>query len=175
MNHKRTSGFTLIELMVTLAVAAILVTVAIPGFRSLIQNNRAATQANELLTAFTLARSEALKRSSQVSVCSSTDQATCAGDPNWATGWIVFADDDGDGTMDAGETLIRVWDSLKGTPTLTQDTNGNFIQFESTGMVAATTITTFTLTMPDCTGKQVRIINVNAIGRGHVTPSDCPP
>jgi type IV fimbrial biogenesis protein FimT len=61
-------GFTLLELMVVIAVLAVLVTAGVPGFRDLIQNNRAATQANELVTALYLARSEAIKRSRNVEV-----------------------------------------------------------------------------------------------------------
>jgi len=171
MNHKRTNGFTLIELMVTLAVAAILVTVAIPGFRSLIQNNRAATQSNELLSGLMLARSEAVKRGVRVSICSSTDEATCAASTNWATGWIVFTDDSGtSGSKDGTDAVIRAWDTLKGAPTLTSATNNN-IQFLRSGLVE--TADTFTYLAPDCTGEQKRIINITATGRAGVTTAPC--
>jgi len=170
MLSEKNTGFTLIELMLTLVVAVILVTVAIPGFRSLIQNNRSATQANELLTAFILARSEAVKRGSAISACASSDQSTCAASTNWATGWIVFTDDAGTaGVLDSTDVLIRAWGSLKGSPTLVGAANN--VQYQPTGLVAATN--TFTLTMPDCTGNQVQTININAVGSGHIGTSAC--
>jgi type IV fimbrial biogenesis protein FimT len=170
IDMKRTRGFTLIELMVTLTVATILVTVAIPGFRTIIQNNRATTQSNNLLTAMTLARSEAIKRGIRVSVCSSSDQATCAGSTDWATGWIVFTDDTGTaGTLDGTDVLIRVWDAPKGTPTLTQTVGGNDIQYANSGLVAAAA--KFTLSLP---GGYTRYLCINATGRSRVQEAACP-
>ena len=61
-------GFTLIELMVTIAVVAILTTVAVPGFRDLIRNNRVTTQTNEVVSALNFARTEAIKRGRSVTV-----------------------------------------------------------------------------------------------------------
>ena len=174
MFYRRNKGFTLIELMVTLAVAVILITVAVPGFRTMIQNNRASTQANELLTAFMLARTEAIKRGTVVSVCSSIDQSSCAASTNWATGWIVFNDDDENGVRDTNvastEAVIRVWESLDGAPTLTGATQN--VQYQASGLVAATS--SFTLTLPDCKGNQVQTININAVGSGRITASACP-
>lgn len=96
-------GFTLIELMVTLALAAVLLTVGVPSFRAFIQNNRLATQLNEFVTALNVARSEAIKRARTMTVCKSADGATCTTAGQWQQGWIVFLDVDGDGTVDAGD------------------------------------------------------------------------
>ncbi len=186
-NMQQTRGFTLIELMITLAVAAILLTVAVPGFRTAIQNNRVTTQSNDVLTALTLARSEALKRGIQVSVCSSNDQTDCDGAPgtDWANGWIVFVDqntngtfeDDGDATvcevdaanLPAEDCLLRVWDALAGSPALTA-TSAN-VQFLPTGLANAAI--TLTLTPNDCEGNQERILAVSAIGRGRISEDPC--
>lgn len=166
------SGFSLIELMVTLAVATILVTIAIPGFRTLIQSNRASAQSNELLSAFTLARSEAVKRGLRVSVCSSTDQATCAASTNWATGWIVFTDDTGTaGLKDGTDEIIRVWDALKGAPTLTQTAGGNNVQYLGSGLVASATANKFTFSAADRANKYICINNT---GRAQVIDTNCP-
>ena len=170
----RTHGFTLIELMVTLVVATILITVAVPGFQTIIQNNRVAAQSNELLTALTLARSEALKRGEQVSVCSSDDQADCDAAPgtNWVNGWIVFVDDDADGTRDVGEELIRVWDGLAGSPTLTGSTNT--IQYLPSGLIDPAIAQTLTLTPSNCNGRQVRTFALSTVGRARISENDCP-
>ena len=64
-------GFTLLELMVTITVAAMVLTLGVPSFVDLVRNNRAATNVNELLTAFSIARSESIKRGANVSVCRS--------------------------------------------------------------------------------------------------------
>ncbi|MCH8537167.1 MAG: GspH/FimT family pseudopilin [Alkalimonas sp.] len=86
----RTRGFTLIELMVTVAVLVIVLTVAVPSFTNLINGNRLTSQANELLSAMTLARSEAIRLNRNVIFCHSSDSSSCS-EPaggEWA-GWIV--------------------------------------------------------------------------------------
>lgn len=122
----RQSGFTLIELLVTLAVVAVLVMVGIPSFADLIKNNRVSTQANALMRSLQLARSEAVKRGGQVTVCISADQATCAADnsSNWEQGWVVFVDNNGDGVIDAGEDIVRVQATLPSGYTV--KAGGNF-------------------------------------------------
>ena len=72
-------GFTLVELAITLAVLAIIVTLAVPAFTSLINGNRLTAQANELVADLQSARMEAVKRNRPVTVCPSTDNATCSG------------------------------------------------------------------------------------------------
>ena len=112
-------GFTLIELMITLSIAAILAAIAAPSFSTTIQNNRMATQYNELLASLSLARSEAIKRGQRVTTCQSSTGNSCGGSAsNWHTGWVVFVDADEDGTIDAGEDIIRVNGALSGGNTL---------------------------------------------------------
>ena len=84
-------GFTLLELMVTVAVLAILIAIAVPSFASLMNSNRLAAQSNELIAAMQLARSEAIRRNSPVMLCPSDDAQTCAGAGAW-NGWIVMVD-----------------------------------------------------------------------------------
>jgi len=113
-----TRGFTLIELLVTLSIAAILLGVAVPNFVTFIQNNRLATQANDLVTMLNYARSEAVKRNQTITVCSSTDGTSCAGSTTWDGGLIVFVDTDGDGVVDGGEAVLQVRQAMEGSNTL---------------------------------------------------------
>ena len=83
----RDRGFTLAELMITLAVAAILLAIAVPSFRTFVQNSRLTTQADTLVYSLNLARNEAVKLDTPVAVCASSDGATCTG--AWVNGWIV--------------------------------------------------------------------------------------
>lgn len=102
------AGLTLIELLVTLVVGAILLVVAVPSFLSFQKDNRRVTQVNELVSGLNLARSEATKSNATVGFCPSSDGATCAG-AVYDNGWIVFLNNDADNppAVDAGETILR--------------------------------------------------------------------
>ncbi|QOW25749.1 GspH/FimT family pseudopilin [Lysobacter sp. H23M47] len=82
------SGFSLIELIVTIVVLAILVTLATPSFTSLLNSSRLTAQANELVASLQLARSEAVRRNTPVTLCRSTNGSTCAGAGAWER-WIA--------------------------------------------------------------------------------------
>lgn len=88
---KKTQGFTLIELMVTLAILAILAMVALPSFRDTIRRNEVNTASNALLAGISYARSEAIDRGQVVTMCPSTDGTTCATSSTaWGTGWMIY-------------------------------------------------------------------------------------
>jgi len=128
-------GFTLIELLVTLSIAAILLGVAVPNFVTFIQNNRLATQANDLVTMLNYARSEAVKRNQTITVCSSTTGTSCAGSTTWDGGLIVFVDNNGDGTVDGGEAVLQVRQAMEGANTLTAAAQSS-ITYQSNGFLA---------------------------------------
>ncbi len=108
-NKDSQTGFTLIELMITLSIAAILLTQAVPSFRTMIANNRIVSQINELVSAINYGRSEAAKLNTTVILCGSANPTvavpTCGGA---VTGWLLFASGDANNTFDAADTLIRV-------------------------------------------------------------------
>jgi type IV fimbrial biogenesis protein FimT len=96
---KCAKGFTLLELLMTVAILAILLAIAVPSFREFMLNSRRTTIVNELVASLSLARSEAQRNGQIVVVCPTADGASC-GD-NWALGWLVFMDLDDDGVVDA--------------------------------------------------------------------------
>lgn len=125
-------GLTLIELVITISVAAILLAVAAPSFSEIIKNNRMTTQLNELVAGLNVARSEAIKRADFVTVCMSSDSTTCTG--NWSDGWIVFPDFNNDGVVSAGETVFRVYAAPSTSAILSSTVNLNDrITFDSEG------------------------------------------
>lgn len=129
---RRLLGFTLIELMVTIAIAAILLMVAVPNFITFIQNNRLTSQANDLVTALNYARSEAIKRGVRVTVCSRLDDTTCAGANDWTTGWLVFVDADGDGAV-AGAEVLQVRQPMENGNTLSSAAAFQRVTYQNTG------------------------------------------
>lgn len=172
-------GFTLIEMMITIVIAALLLTIAVPSFQQSIRNNRLTAEANNLLTALALARSEAIKRGSPVTVCASSNQSTCSNSSSWTTGWIVFVDQNADvtrdgtdcGTAATDDCLLQVAAALTGSAVLTGTTQ--FITYNSNGRVNATTTLTLKAAS-SCGSNEQRTISVNSTGRGTVTQEDCP-
>jgi type IV fimbrial biogenesis protein FimT len=106
---RRQFGFTLIELMVTVAILVILVTVALPSFQSVITSNRLADARGSMLSAIQYTKGEAVARNRAVSLCSSIDGATCAGANDWGAGWIVVTDNNATGTTVSIGELLRVF------------------------------------------------------------------
>jgi prepilin-type N-terminal cleavage/methylation domain len=165
-------GFTLIELLVTLSVAGVLASVAIPSFQSFVVSSRMTSQANDLVSTLMYARSEAVKRALPVSVCASSDGATCTG--NWQQGWII-PDPSG------GATPIRVQQALGGASTISGGANvAGGVTFTSDGRTtlastATAAATTFTLCPPSPAGTlQGRAIQVASTGRTNVASVACP-
>lgn len=105
MHRTQTSGFTLIELMVTIAIVAILAALAFPSFESSIRSNRVATMTNEMLASLALARTEAIRSTHVSGVCASADGKTCGAD--WNQGWIVWTDSNVSGGFNAGDEIVR--------------------------------------------------------------------
>lgn len=100
-------AFTLPELLITLVIGSILLSLALPAFSNAIKNNRITTSTNELLGAFRFARAEAIKRGDSVHLGQRDGS-------NWSNGAVVWIDADGDGNWDSGEEL-RLWESFNST------------------------------------------------------------
>lgn len=107
--QKRDSGFTLVELIITLAVAGILVTIAVPSFMSLIASNRVTAASNELTTALNLAKSEAIRSGQNTMLCKINETGDgCNNAGKWSDGWLLFNDANGNDLLNDGEQIIRV-------------------------------------------------------------------
>lgn len=122
-------GFTLVELIVTLAVLGVLVGVGYPSFQGVIRSNRVTTTANELMASVALARSAAIRTSLGAGICKSNDQSNCGdGGVSWSDGWLVWEDSNRNGRKDTGETILSYTQgrsSLKmDGPTTSADASG---------------------------------------------------
>lgn len=144
---KAPSGFTLIELMVSLSVAAILLTVGVPGFQEFIKANSLNSRVNSFVADLNLARSEAIKRSGRVTMCKSSTLTSCTNAGGWEQGWIIFFDPDGDrGVLDpnTNDKVIRTASPMSGNITIRGNSNvANNISFLSSGFVHKNSIGSF--------------------------------
>jgi type IV fimbrial biogenesis protein FimT len=178
---KAQSGLTLIELMVTLAVAIVLLAVGIPLFDTMRVNNRSTAEANNLATAINLARSEAVKRGTAVTLCPIDDPANltagsiaCGSASDWANGWFAYSDVEGStgGTFEdsAGETLLRVWQQPAAGTTVTGPVN---VRYNGTGGLVGTSNLILTLQVDGCSGNQQRQLAISVVGRLGITRVAC--
>lgn len=170
-------GFTLIELMVTLAVAAVLVGIAAPSFNTMILNNRATSLGDEVAGAMSLARSEAVKRGTRVSVCASSNGTSCTG--SWNQGFIVFVDTAASDLANApvveANNIIQVWGGLDPRAQVTQASARSFVRFTANGSMARTSANPFDMTvkMAKCSGENARQISVGLAGVVTVARASC--
>lgn len=107
----RANGLTLVELMVTVAIMAIFLAIGVPGLRQFMVKDSQASVANDLLTILNYARGEAIKQSTPMTLCPSSDGTSCTG--GWSSGWIMFADKNSNGTVDSAgnEKILRLHDA----------------------------------------------------------------
>lgn len=161
-------GFTIIELMITLIIAGILVTLAAPAMRNFVQEQRLIGQTNEFMGDLNLARSEAIKRASNAGVCSSSNGTSCGG--TWQNGWIVFIDADNSRTWTTGDSVLRVHESI--TSDVAMNSSASIAVFSASGLLDSGTGTgNYTLCSSQI-GKS-RTINITSTGRPSMSSSTC--
>ena len=101
-------GFTLLELIIIVAILGITTALAVPGLREMVSNNRIQSNASDFVAALQFAKAEAVARVNPVTLCKGADLIGCAADGGWQQGWIVFSDDNGD----AGEDVLLNHEAL---------------------------------------------------------------
>lgn len=172
--NKNIQGFTLIELIVTMAVFAILVAIAAPSFNAFTDSSRRASEVNNISGTLAYARSEAIKRNSNVSVCariSTVGAETCSAVANdWKYGWMVFDDTDSDGVLDIGENLLRLFGPISKGSVITE-TTGNAtlaLTFRGSGFIAVAN-SEFKYCGPSNKASNARAIIISKTGRARLS------
>ncbi len=127
------SGFTLIEVLIALVIIAILLTIALPSFDDTIVKSKVDAKANNLLRDFKFTRTEAIKRGISVTICPSLDAASCSGSTDYADGWLVFVDENENGSVDNGEELLRVVDEPETNITISG--KQSYVCYNSNGLL----------------------------------------
>lgn len=171
----RSSGFTLVETMIVVAILAVLLAVGLPGFADTLARHRVRTAMHLVSTDLAMARSTAIMRRAHVVACPGTQAAGCNGDADWSHGWIVFADPDGNRRPDAPDDLLRVSDAPTGRGgSLRMGATRNFVRYQRDGRSAGTN-----LTVRFCTGQALSgEVVVSNLGRVRTVrparPTACP-
>ena len=170
-------GFSLIELMVTVAVLAILVAIGLPSFQGSMRSNRVATSTNELLASFSLARSEAIRSPGGAAICSTENGTSCGG--SWNDGWMVWIDMNGDGLVTGADDRVLRYIETDSKLDLAMAADGGAaegvtIRFDTRGrrIGAPRTITIEPETCP-AGHDLVRDVSVSATGQVTVAKENC--
>lgn len=136
-----TSGFTLIEALVVIAITAILVAVGIPSFRTFTAGRSVDSHVAELSGALRLARAEAIKRGAPVTVCQTADPnadpPACANAADWSTGWLIFVDRGDQGSFDNGDVLVQARNGFTNSGGMQRTAGNAFLTFLPTGVAMA--------------------------------------
>jgi type IV fimbrial biogenesis protein FimT len=163
------AGMTLLELMVVLAVIAILLVIVPPSLSGLIQRNRVASQINGFVGDLQFARAEAIKQGLPVTVCASSDGVNCKGTASWNTGWIVFADPIAKQTHDATETVLRRQTPWTGSDAFTASNGISAITYTRDGFALSLPGSiTLTLHTSPVNANASRCVVVSVVGRQQV-------
>lgn len=166
-------GFSLIETMIVMAIAATLVVVAAPPMTRLADSIRLTAASNDFLSHLYLARSEAIKRNGRVVLCKSADGVVCASSGGWEQGRLVFHDLNNNGVLDPGEPVFASGERLHSSLRMTGNLNlGRYVSFDANGTTRLVgggfQAGTVTLCRQSLSPGEARQIILNALGRPRV-------
>lgn len=148
MSGSRQRGFSAVELMITVAIAAVLLALAVPNFQDALMRSRVSGAATELQSALALARAEALKLKLPVTVCARATDTTCATSNSWTNGFLLFQDPNGNGVLETAELLLRARPfNLAGVQVTSEAAT---ISILGNGRVAGGAARTFEILAPGC-------------------------
>ena len=176
------SGVTFLELMVVLAVSAILLGVGVPSFAAIAGSNRLINATNEVVSSLHLARSEAIKRNSRVVMCLSATGASCTDSGGWQQGWLVFHDVNNNAALDSGEAVILTRQAFQTGLRLTGNPSvSKYISYAPSGAsklisgaFQAGTLTLCNESDSSGTGRQIVISSTGRPRTAKVTLASCP-
>lgn len=154
-------AFTLIELIVTLAVLAIVAAIALPAFGDFLRGVRASSDVSAITGSLSLARSEAIKRNRNV----------CIQSDDWAAGWVVRIDDNGDGSCGEGETLLREFSGISTEASLDVQKDGggsSGVLFRGNGRADGLYSLDYRSKENECTEHRDRVLNIATTGRTQI-------
>ena len=171
-------GFTLIEMLVAVTIAAILTSLAAPSVAQLAASLQLSSASNALMSSLFLARHEAIKRNGRVVMCKTTDGIHCAASGGWEQGWIIFHDVNNNSLREDTEQIIQQQMALSGSLRMTGNTTvASYISFVSTGGTRLVNggfqAGTLTLCRASASGDARQII-LNAAGRPRVQKAVMP-
>jgi type IV fimbrial biogenesis protein FimT len=184
-NRDRSQGFTLIELMIVVAIVAILLSIVVPGFRTMFANNNAATLSEDFASAISYARVEAVKRGKAVSLCRSNTAGTDCDDSgnDWNVGYLIYLEGKTSETDTATSVptdgVLKVYPSSlesKSSIEVVRDSNPvKFLRFTSLGTLARNVDkeAVITTTVANCKGNQTREITLKLSGSVSVAKKTC--
>jgi type IV fimbrial biogenesis protein FimT len=166
-------GFTLVELLVVLAIVAVLLGTAIPSFRGVIRSAKLSSATDSLFSSLLMARSEAAKRHARVVLCKSADGSNCTTRGGWEQGWIVFHDANNNGLRDPGEDVVSRVNAMAGEMRFSGNLNvAKYVSYAPTGETklasGAFQAGTITLCSASSTSQEARQIVLSSVGRPRV-------
>jgi type IV fimbrial biogenesis protein FimT len=162
---RRSSGFTMLELVIVIGIVGVLLALGVPSFKYVTTANRIAAEVNGLLGDMQFARAEAIKEGQAVVVCVSSDGTSCSNSP-WNNGWIVCSDPANDGACDRGEPVYRVQKPFTSNDTFVANGNTDVLTFNRDGFAVglAGAVTIALHNAPTVVTAYTRCLQVSAVG-----------